>query len=295
MKNVLLFAGLVFALRIDDPHSWLNACLGFAIFSALSGVVYICNDILDREEDRLHPKKRFRPIASGAISPAAAGLGAIILGATALFVSFFFLPIQFAYLALGYLVLVTLYSTTFKHAVILDILILALGFVIRALAGIEVIRYEGAPPVVITPYFLITTLFLALFLAICKRRSEIVTLGEDAGSHRRVLKDYSRELLDMMLMVATSGVVFSYGLWTVQGQFAQTTKAVAPALHSAGNTYYLVLTLPFVLYGIFRYLWLVFQRDEGGAPETLLYTDKPLLLTVILWVMTVVAFMLRLG
>jgi len=153
--------------------------------------------------------------------------------------------------------------------------VLALGFVLRAIAGIEVLPKTDVP-VEITPYFLSTTLFLALFLAIAKRRNELVILADGAKGHRKVLEDYSTEFLNVLLTVATTGVIFSYTQWSVSGDFAKIEGAYAMAF-----------TLPFVLYGIFRYLWLVFRRDEGGAPETLLLTDKPLLITVLLWIVVI--------
>ncbi|MCB2155690.1 decaprenyl-phosphate phosphoribosyltransferase [bacterium] len=288
VKNLLLFAGIVFARRWDDPQMIMNAVIGFVVFCALSGVVYIVNDIIDVEQDRKHPKKCKRAIASGAISPVAAGIGGAILATIAIGYSFLYLPLPFAILAVTYFILVSLYSLKLKHAVVLDILLIALGFVLRALAGIEVIRIEGAV-IEVTSYFLLTTLFLALFLAIAKRRNELVMLGTGAGSHRKVLEDYSTEFLDVMLTVATAGTLFSYALWTTQGQFA-----TGGSESGNGNTYLLVLTLPFVLYGMFRYLWLVFKRDEGGAPELLLLEDYPLLTTVVLWMITVVAVLARL-
>lgn len=283
-KNLLLFAGIIFAARWDEPRMVLNAFLGFGVFCALSGVVYTINDIVDAAQDREHPRKRKRPIASGRLSPRVAAGGSALLGTGALLLSFGYLPINFALLAAAYLLLVSLYTFALKHAVILDILILALGFVLRALAGIEVIRIDAAHPIEVTSHFLMTTLFLALFLATAKRRNELVTLGELAANHRRVLEEYSTEVLDVMLTIAMAGTLFSYALWTTQGQFAR----------GSGGTYLLVFTMPFVLYGMFRYLWLVFRRDKGGAPETLLLEDFPMLATVIAWMIVVVLILLRL-
>lgn len=290
-KNLLLFAGVFFAQRWSDAQSLQNAGLAFAIFCALSGVVYAVNDVLDIEQDREHPKKCKRPIASGAISPGAALFGAIALAAIAVGLSLALLPPLFTFLAVLYLILVSAYSLKLKHMVILDILVLAVGFVLRALAGIEALRYEGAQPVEITSYFLLTTLFLALFLASSKRRSEIVSLGEKAGSHRKVLELYTREFLDILLTLSIAGTIFSYSLWTTQGKFSRLAESSG---HSE-NTYLLVMTLPFVLYGMFRYLWLVIQKGEGGAPDALLLEDKPLLITVFLWIVTVVGVLWKLN
>jgi 4-hydroxybenzoate polyprenyltransferase len=278
-KNLLLFAGLLFARKWDDQQLVLNVVAGFAIFCALSGVVYIINDILDREKDRQHPRKRNRPIASGAISPAAAGIGAFILLAISLFFAFWITP-TFFLTAVIYVVLVAAYSIKLKHVVILDILTLAIGFVVRAMAGIEALHEPGLPPVEVTPFFILTTLFLALFLAVGKRRNELVIMQDKAGETRRVLQEYGVEYLDVLLTLATTGVVASYAAWATIGKLAQINQ-----------TYTMAFTMPFVLYGIFRYLWLVLRRDEGEAPEILLLKDKPLLITVLLWLAAVVTIL----
>lgn len=280
-KNLLLFAGIVFAQKWTEQHLVINAVAGFLIFCALSGVVYITNDILDVEKDKEHPKKKKRPIASGAISPMAAGIGAVILLVVAL-AGAWMITVNFFIASAIYVALVSAYSFKFKHVVILDIMLLAMGFVVRALAGIEAINVDPVNhPIEVTPYFILTTLFLALFLAICKRRNEMVLLGGGAAGHRKVLEDYSTEYLDIILTVATTGVIASYASWTTLGGFAAGTDSYYP----------MVFTMPFVLYGIFRYLWLVFRRDEGGAPEELLVTDKPLLITVVLWTATVIVLL----
>ncbi|CAN5352209.1 decaprenyl-phosphate phosphoribosyltransferase [soil metagenome] len=295
MKNLLLFAGILFARKWNDHHLVVNVLVGFAVFCALSGVVYITNDILDREKDREHPKKKFRPIASGAISPTAAAIGAIFLLIGGLAAAYW-VTFNFFICAAIYVTLVTLYSFAFKHMVVLDVMVLAMGFVVRAMAGVEALHEHDLTPVPVTPYFILTTLFLALFLAIAKRRNELTLLGGHAAGHRKVLEDYSVEFCDVLLTVATTGVIFSYALWATNGAFSP-GGALSSADNTArslnGETYTLAFTMPFVLYGIFRYLWLVFRKDEGGAPETLLLTDKPLLVTVILWIITVVAILSR--
>ncbi|MBI1293106.1 decaprenyl-phosphate phosphoribosyltransferase [bacterium] len=284
-KNLLLFAGIVFAKRWTELDLVINVILAFVVFCALSGVVYITNDIADVEKDREHPKKRLRPIASGAISPKVAATGALVLLAAALGVAWS-LTFGFFVCALLYVILVTAYSFKLKHMVILDVMVLALGFVLRAIAGIEVLHVERliADPVVIKPYFVLTTLFLSLFLALAKRRNELSILGDHAASHRAVLGEYSREFCDILLTVATSGVIFSYAAWATVGDMAR-------AGNDRTGAYTMVFTMPFVLYGIFRYLWLVFRRDEGGAPEILLLTDRPLLITVSLWTITTIAIL----
>ncbi|HMX62100.1 MAG TPA: decaprenyl-phosphate phosphoribosyltransferase [Candidatus Sumerlaeota bacterium] len=299
IKNLLLFAGILFAGRWNDAALVINVLVGFLVFCALSGVVYITNDILDVEKDREHPKKRLRPIASGAISANAAAAGGLVLLAGALAAAWWITP-SFFICSVIYVLLVTAYSFKLKHMVILDIMVLAMGFVVRAMAGIEALHEEAlkANPVAVTPYFILTTLFLALFLAIAKRRNELVILGDGAGAHRQVLNDYSTEFCDVILTVATTGVIFSYALWATSGAFqvggALARQAGSPAAPAgAGDAYSMAFTMPFVLYGIFRYLWLVFKKDEGGAPEVVLLTDKPLLATVFLWMVTVVAILYR--
>jgi len=304
-KNLLLFAGILFAQQWGDTHLLLNVVGAFFVFCALSGVVYITNDILDVEKDREHPKKCKRPIASGAISPMAAGIGAFLLLVGGLYAAWLITP-NFFVCAFIYVLLVTLYSFQFKHMVVLDVMVLAMGFVLRAIAGVEALHEPGSDKVIpVTPYFLLTTLFLALFLAVAKRRNELVTMKEGAEGVRKVLKDYSTEFCDVLLTVATAGVIFSYAQWATSGAFerggalAESATAIASTAAGAAqqmphnSAYPLAFTMPFVLYGIFRYLWLVFRKDEGGAPEMLLLTDKPLLITVLLWVITVIAILLN--
>ncbi len=278
-KNLLLFAGIVFTQRWDDPRLVVNAVGAFLVFCALSGVVYIINDIVDRDSDREHPKKRHRPIASGEISPSLAGWGAAVLLVLALGAAWL-ITFPFFVSAAIYVLLITAYSLHLKHLALLDVLVLALGFVVRALAGIEALRVPEYPPVVITPYFVMTTLFLALFLAVAKRRNELVLLGDGAAGHRRVLDQYSTSFLDQMLTIATAGVIFSYAAWATLGDFA-----------IVDETYTMAFTMPFVLYGVFRYLWLVYHRDEGGAPEVVLLTDRPMQVTILLWTATTVALL----
>ncbi|MDX2174913.1 MAG: decaprenyl-phosphate phosphoribosyltransferase [Candidatus Sumerlaeia bacterium] len=283
-KNLLLFAGIVFARQWGDPVALRSAFLGFLVFCLLSGVIYLVNDICDREKDAQHPKKRLRPIASGALSVAAAWAWAAFLLVAMMGLSIAVLPLKFTIAAALYVLLTVGYSFLFKHVAILDILVLAMGFVLRAVAGVEAISRPDAP-VPITSYFVLTTLFLALFLAICKRRNELVTLGEHAGEHRAVLSSYNTQYLDQLVTVATAGVLFSYALWTTQGSFAQASRPNIEA-------YTMVATMPFVIFGIFRYLWLVYSRNEGGAPEALLLEDRPLLASVALWFAATVGVLL---
>ena len=268
-KNLIVFAGLIFGQRLFDPTAILQAAAAFVVFCALSGVVYLVNDVADRDADRTHPLKRFRPIASGAL-PVSSALGvAGVLGAAALAAAFM-LRFEFGLIAAGYLGLQALYSGPLKHIVIIDVLTIAIGFVLRAAAGAVVI----AEPV--SHWLLIVTILLALFLALSKRRHELVLLADGATSHRRILQEYSPYLLDQMISVVTASTLVAYAFYTVSPETIQNF-----------NTDKLGLTLPFPIYGIFRYLYLVHQKSGGGSPSDLLLNDKPLLVCVALWAVTV--------
>lgn len=266
-KNLIVFAGIIFAQKFLDPGLLLKAILGFVIFCLLSGAGYIINDVVDRKQDAIHPRKRERPIASGRFSPAEATLIAISLMVVSLAASFWASPL-FGLAALGYLGLNLGYSFSLKNIVIVDVMALALGFVLRAVAGALIVAVE------ISPWLLLCTILLALFLGLSKRRHELILLEDDALNHRRILQEYSPSLLDEMISVVTSSTVMAYTLYTF---FSKT----------ATKTHYLMLTVPFVLYGIFRYLYLIHQKNEGGSPEVLLLTDKPLLIDILLWLLAV--------
>ena len=270
-KNLLLFAGVIFTGNLKDVALLARAFAGFVLFCILSGTVYLINDLWDIKSDRQHPEKKNRPIASGRLSIGAAVAAVFIIGVPALFFSYM-LGVAFGHCALLYFVLVTLYSLYLKHFVILDLMLVALGFVIRAVAGIEAIEVGGKIPE-ITPWFLACALFLALFMAICKRRHEIMLLNNGAAGHRRVLAEYSPAFLDQMVAVTTSATVLSYALWSTIGKFAN---------------YHMILTLPFVLYGIFRYLYNVYRKDEGGSPEIILLKDRGLQVDILLWLISIV-------
>lgn len=272
-KNLLLFAGLIFSRHALEFDRVVRASFAFVFFCCLAGVVYLINDLADLEADRLHPTKRTRPLAAGELSTRQAKLVAAALALVGLGGSFA-LNLRFGTLATIYLFLMLGYSWRLKHVVILDILVVAIGFVMRAVGGIWAIEYprEHIP---ITPWFLTCVLFLALFIAICKRRHEMVLLSETATNHRPVLEDYSQPLLDQMVSVATAATVISYSLYVTLGVKPEAVR----------NHEYMIYTLPFVLYGIFRYLYLVYKRREGGAPEALLLQDAPLLVNLALWLL----------
>ena len=264
-KNLIIFAGVLFGQRLTDRASVAAALAAFVIFCALSGVVYLVNDVADREGDRLHPLKRLRPIASGAM-PVPVALGAaLMIAAVALTGAFVVRPL-FGVLALSYTGLLALYSGPLKHIVIIDVLTIAIGFVFRAVAGAVAID------VAVSVWLYMLTILLALFLALAKRRHELVLLADGAVDHRPILQEYSPYLLDQMISVVTASTLVAYAIYTV-----------SPETTAKFHTDRLALTLPFPLYVIFRYLYLVHQKEGGGSPSDMLLTDKPLLACVALW------------
>ena len=277
-KNLIVFAGLLFqpgARELFNPVSLGRAVTAFVAFCLLSGVVYVFNDITDREADRRHPVKSSRPIASGAISPELAGSLAAILAVGALSLSFL-LSWSFGVVAVSYLALQALYSGPLKHIVIVDVLTIALGFVLRAVAGAVAIA------VPISHWLLVDTILLALFLALSKRRHELVMLADGAIGHRPILGEYSPYLLDQMISVVTASTLVAYIFY-----------CISPETSQKFGTDLLGLTIPFPLYGIFRYLYLVHQREGGGSPSEMLMNDRPLLVCVALWVLAVAAILYR--
>jgi len=266
-KNSVVFAALVFAGRLTDPRSVFLAVLAFIAFCMVSGAVYLVNDVRDIEADRLHPTKRLRPIPSGYLSVNLALSIAAILVIASLALSLWIRP-SFAAMTAAYLVLMLAYSFGLKHVVILDVVLIAVGFVIRAAAGAVAID------VVISPWLLACTLLLALFLGFGKRRHELAHV--EAAAHRPNLESYTLPLLDQLLVVTATATVVSYLLYTIETRAKFGTDA-------------LILTVPFVAFALFRYLFLLHRRGEGGRPESLLFSDKPLLLAIIAWGLTCVA------
>jgi 4-hydroxybenzoate polyprenyltransferase len=270
MKNALVFAPLLFAKRLEDPHAVLAAAETFVIFCALSSAVYIVNDISDCSADREHPVKRLRPIAAGALSPVLAGTAGVVLAGSALIAAWAVAPVL-GLASAAYLTLQVAYSLALKHILIVDALAVSAGFVLRAVAG------GVAIPVPISNWLLACTTLLALFLALAKRRHELTILADGASRHRPILNEYNPYLLDQMISVVTASTVVAYATYTTGAETA-----------SKLGTDRLALTIPFVLYGIFRYLYLVHRKDGGGNPSTLLLTDLPLLGCVSLWVLSVI-------
>src|SRR5262245_56846784 len=274
-KNLFVFAGLLFGLKLFDPNAIADAVGAFVDFCVLSGVVYLVNDIADRDSDRQHPIKAKRPIASGALPVPTALAAAVALGICALSGAAA-LGVPFAIVALSYLALQLAYSFSLKDIVIIDVLTIAIGFVLRAVAGAEAVRVD------ISNWLLVCTILIALFIALAKRRHEFVLLADGAKSHRPILGEYSAYLLDQMIAVVTASTLIAYVFYTI-----------SPETQAKFGTPWLGLTIPFPLYGIFRYLYLVHQREGGGSPADMLLTDRPLLMCVALWALAVALIIYR--
>lgn len=274
-KNLIVFAALIFAVKLLDPAALALASAAFLIFCVLSGCVYLINDVSDREADRQHPLKRLRPIASGALGAGAALGWAVGLSVGALAAAYALRPL-FALAAAAYLALFVLYTHALKHVVILDVMTIAIGFVLRAVAGGLVI---GVP---ISDWLLVCTILLALFLGLAKRRHEITALADGASGHRRILEEYDPYLLDQMIAIVAAATLVVYVIY-----------CASPETAERFGTPLLVLTTPFPIYGIFRYLYLVHRKHGGGSPSDMLLRDRPLLSCVALWGMAVVLIIYR--
>jgi 4-hydroxybenzoate polyprenyltransferase len=268
-KNGFVLAGVVFSGEALQTSSVVAALLAFVAFCALSGGVYAANDILDIAEDRKHPTKRLRPVANGEISVRVAAVYAALLAIGGLALAFF-VSLGVGLAGIAYLALQAVYTPILKHMAVLDVMSISAGFVIRALAGVAAV---GSP---ISPWLVVCTGLLTLFLGFSKRRYELYFLQEEAEIHRKNLKDYSVEMLDQMMNIMVAATIIAYIMYTF----------------FAYNHAYMMASIPFVIYGVFRYLLLV-HRDGGGDPDTLLLKDRPLQATLLLWlavVMTVIYF-----
>jgi 4-hydroxybenzoate polyprenyltransferase len=268
IKNFFVFAPLIFSQNVFNLPLLVKTAFAFILFCILSGAAYILNDIQDLEEDKLHPLKSKRPLASGRLEKTSAFFAFIFLALLGL-AGAFLLNFYFFIALLVYFVLQIAYSGWLKHVVIIDVFLIATGYLIRVIAGGLAIEIQ------LSPWLFICTILIALFLALSKRRHELVLLDKNAEIHRPILKEYTPQLLDQMIAVVTASTVISYCLYTVS------TETVAKF-----GTKNLLFTVPFVLYGIFRYLYLVHQKDEGGSPEALIIKDKPLLVDLFLWIST---------
>jgi 4-hydroxybenzoate polyprenyltransferase len=268
IKNLLVFGALIFTNNITNSQLLLKTVTAFFLFSFASSALYIINDVRDKKEDKLHPEKKNRPIASGSV-PVSFALALALILAVLSAVSSYLISIPFFIALVSYMLLSFSYSMKLKHLVILDVLIVASGFVIRAAAGALVINVS------ISPWLLICTSLLALFVVLAKRRHEI-TLLTDASKHRKILEEYSLPMLDQMISVVTASTVIAYSLYAFTSPTAQKHN-------------YLMLTIPFVLYAIFRYLYLIHKKNQGGSPESVFLKDKPMIIDVLLWTVSSIA------
>ncbi len=303
VKNAFVFAGIVFAGRhlFTQPWALVRVLTAFVLFSLVSGCVYLINDLADIENDRQHPRKCLRPLASGQLSPRLAYIAAVVISTGSLAAPFVLgaltkLPpgaatlwerlkstgtlgwYAFGLILLAYFLLQIEYTFYLKHVVILDLFSIAGGFVLRAVGGAVVLQ------VIITPWWLVCVLLLALFLGLGKRRNELLVLESGAGSHRRILEEYSPHFLEHLITIDVACTIIAYSLATF----------TAPAVPQKPYPL-LMATIPFVIYALFRYLYLIYQRGEGGTPEELLFEDRPLLVSIALWGALVVGILLFFG
>jgi 4-hydroxybenzoate polyprenyltransferase len=263
-KNVFVFGALVFDGKVFQPGPLSRTAAGFVLLCLISSTVYILNDIADLEADRSHPAKRNRPIASGRLPVRVAWPAGLTLGAVTLALSFLLDP-GFGLIVAGYFVLNLLYSFWLKHAAIIDVLIVAAGFVLRVAAGVSLISVAR-----FSPWLYVCTTLLSLIIGFGKRRAELLLLAEEANSHRPVLDGYTIPLLDQLIVIASASTIMAYSLYTFSAE-------------NLPDNHLMMLTIPFVMYGIFRYLHLVHVEHAGGAPEELILTDRPMLFTLLLW------------
>ena len=274
LKNLVVFAGLIFANSFRDTTLVLDAALAFIFFCLASSAIYLINDICDIEKDRQHPAKSSRPIASGQLSRTIAGIIAAVLIIISLLGAILFLNQYFFIAVACYVILILLYSISLKKIVIIDVMTIAAGFVLRAVGGAVAINVE------ISPWLIVCTTLLALFLGFGKRRHELVLLGDNAGSHRDILKKYSIYFLDQLISIVTAATIVAYSIYTLYGD----------PVGKLGVKH-LELTIPFVIYGVFRYLYLIHQECKGGSPTRILYTDLPILICVLMWISSIFVLM----
>jgi len=268
-KNIFLFAALVFDLKLFNPVPLGKTIAAFALFCLLSSTVYLINDLADIERDRLHPTKRNRPLPAGRLPLSWAYWAAIILPAISLPLSFY-LDLAFGLIALSYLLLQVAYSFGLKNVVIIDVMSVAAGFVLRVAAGAVVAQAER-----FSPWLYVCTTLLALFIALGRRREELILLADNANQHRKILEEYSPAFIDEMLTVVTAAAIIAYSLYTFSAENLPANKSM-------------MLTIPFVIYGLLRYLYLIHQKNMGGSPEEIVLKDIPLLVNNLLWGLTAV-------
>jgi 4-hydroxybenzoate polyprenyltransferase len=267
-KNVFVLAALVFDRQLDSPRPLLVTLAAVLLFSFTSSLVYIINDLEDIEADRQHPKKRHRPLASGKLSKTTAILTGVGL-ALIVFPASFFLNVGFGLIISSYFLVMLAYSKWLKHVPLIDVMVIAAGFVLRVAAGVVLIETQR-----FSPWLFVTTTFLALFIGLGKRWAEIFLLQSEASGHRKVLDGYTMELLDQLLTIVLSSTLLTYCLYTF-------SSPITPGNHS------MMLTIPFVIFGLFRYLYLIRVDHIGGAPEEIVLTDRPMQAAIGLWGLTV--------
>ena len=268
-KNLFIFAALVFDVKLFQSAPFLRTIAGFVLFCLLSSTIYLINDLVDIEKDRQHPVKKNRPLASGQLSPKAAIIGAVVIGVVCVPLSFA-LETYFGLIAISYVVLMITYSFFLKNMVIVDVMTIAAGFVLRVVAGVVLVHVER-----FSPWLYVCTTLLALFIAVGKRRNELALLKDNANAHRAILDEYSLSFIDEMISIISAATIIAYSLYTFSAENL-------PKNHT------MMLTTPFVLYGLFRYLYLIHVKGEGGAPEEIVIRDKPLIACFGLWALAVV-------
>lgn len=268
-KNAFVFIALFFDRKILDPVSVLRTFGAFILLCLMSSAVYLMNDLADIESDRQHPVKKYRPLPAGKLNPKVAAIAAVVMALFSLVAGYLLSP-ALAGILLAYLLLQIAYTLWLKHIVLLDVMAIAAGFVLRIAAGVAVIDVER-----FSPWLYVFGGFLALFLALGKRRHELILLGAGAGSHRAILEDYTVEFIDLLLVMVTTGAVVAYSLYTFLAEGVPANNVM-------------MLTIPFVVYAVFRWLYLIHVRHEGGTPEDILLSDRPLQIDLILF--AIVAF-----
>jgi 4-hydroxybenzoate polyprenyltransferase len=276
-KNLVVFAGLVFSRNLFNGELATKSVQAFAVFCLLSGMIYLVNDIVDLERDRLHVRKKQRPLPSGRLKIPVAIAASVVITLSALVLAWF-VGRGFFIVAVMFLGLNTLYTFALKGVVLLDVLSISISFILRAIGGVEALRSLD-PTIEISPWLLICTLFLALFLGFCKRRQELVTMVE-AHTHREALREYTPALLDQLVGITAGGSVLAYAIYTIW-----------PDTVEKFGTANLVYTVPIVLLGVMRYLYLVYSKQMGGSPSDLLLQEKFMLITVVVWIVLVVAIL----
>lgn len=268
LKNGLVYVPLFFDGKLTDPPSFLSTTAAFVLLCLMSSAVYIMNDLKDVDNDREHPSKRSRPLASGTLSPTVATTAAVLFAVVSL-VAGYLLSLAFCLILATYLIIQVAYTFYLKDMVLVDVMTVAAGFILRVAAGVAVVHVER-----FSPWLYVCTGLLALFMALGKRRHEIILLGQEAGNHRAILSEYNLDLVDRLIGIVTTSAVVAYSLYTFLAEGLPSNNLM-------------MLTIPFVLYAVFRYLYLIHVRHEGGAPEEIFLRDRPMQATLLAWAVVV--------